>query len=155
MAGYDKYGQIIGPGSGGQSGYVPASRGSSVFGRLLITFAIVGAVVFFVGPFGADSRSTSVQTASIVAAPHRVEHSPVTRVTTTDQVIRRGTRDVVVSTLYRNPGSRYPYRIHDGNRFVPVVLRDGERLVGRRLRIWREFTGKDREFRILRYEVIR
>jgi hypothetical protein len=154
MAGYDKYGQIIGPGSGAQSGYVPGCRASSVLGRLLITFAIVGAVVFLLGPFGTELRSPSVQTDSIVAAPRQAEGAPVVPETRSGQTIRRGTRDIVVSVLHRNPDSRYPYRIHDGNRFVPVVLREGERLVGRRLRIWREFTGTGREFRILRYEVI-
>lgn len=115
----------------------------------------IAAVIFFLGSLGLESKPSSVQTRPAVEAPRRAEQPTSTSVTRSDQGIRRGTQDVVVSTLHRNPDSRYPYRIHDGTRFVPVELRDGERLVGQRLRIWREFTGKGREFRITRYEIIR
>lgn len=154
MARYDKYGQIISSDDGEQSGANTAGGGMPGFAVFLMLCGIVLFAAFHLGFPGADSESSSAQTRPPVESRRTEQPSPA-RVTQADQVIRRGTRDVVVSQLFRNPDSRYPYRIHAGDRFVPVVLRDGERLVGRRLRIWREFTGNGREFRILRYEVIR
>ena len=153
MARYDKYGQIISSGDRETCKTNTGSGGMSGFEVFLILCGIILLAAFYLSVPRSDSEPFSVHTRPTVDN-RRTEQSAPTPATRADRVILRGTRDVVVSQLYRNPDSRYPYRIHDGDRFVPVVLRDGERLVGRRLRIWREFTGNGTEFRILRYEIL-
>lgn len=124
------------------AGSGPPSGSAGDRGFSLLPFAVVASVLGIILVFGYLEAPSS--------GPESFPDGDVLQVH--DDNGRRN--DVVEVVLQENATSEHPYKINVGGREVPLSLRNAEHLIGRRLRLYRQFEQDGRRFDVTSYEVV-